>query len=261
MLIHIFTGAGKLLFIGIIFIGFQKGYAENFQTMEDIIKNAAKELLEKPQKEAFPIVEKEKPKKNDWFIVDIRKYCNGDFITWTGDGQNLKYVEQGNRTYYGVPFHILSQKENKKTCIKIKSELLSGYSNIEIPVEKKTKAFFFLYTGCWAMKGDKGERKIIFEYEDGKKEKLDLIGGKNLFDWYPQKRYESDKIKYVLVKTSNTEMPPYRNLYIFMWENPYPEKKINKIIFYSDGKGKRGIFILGITGLLGKMKKRRWRNE
>lgn len=224
--------------------------------MEDIIKEAAKELFEKPHKESFPIIKGEKPGKNDWLIIDIRKYCNGDFITWTGDGLNLKYVEQGYKTYYGVPFHILSQEENKKTCIKIKSELLSGYTNLEIPVEKKIKAFFFLYTGYYAVKEDKGERKIIFEYEDGKKEKLDLIGGKNLFDWFPQKRYESDKIKYVLVKTSKTVMPPYRNLYIFMWENPYPEKKINKIIFYSDGEGKRGIFILGITGLLEKDKKK-----
>ncbi|MCD6408415.1 hypothetical protein J7L87_05125 [bacterium] len=220
--------------------------------MEDIIRSAAKQLFEKPHKEVFSIVEKEKPQENEWFIVDIKKYCNGDFITWTGDGLNLKYVEQGDRIYYGVPFHILSQEKDKKTCIKIKSELLSGYTNLEIPLQKKVKALFFLYTGYYAVPGDAGERKIIFEYEDGKKEEINLIGGKNLFDWFPQKRYESEKIKYILVKTSETIMPPYRNLYILLWENPYPEKKINKIVFYSDGKGKRGIFILGITGLLTK---------
>jgi len=217
--------------------------------MEDIIKSAAQDLFEKPYKEVFSIVKREKPQKEDWLIVNIRKYCNGDFITWTGDGLNLKYVEQGDKIYYGVPFHILSQEKDRETCIKIKSELLSGYKNLEILIDKKIKAFFFLYTGYYAVPGDIGERKIIFEYEDGKKEELNLTGGKNLFDWFPQKRYESEKIKYVLVKTSETIMPPYRNLYILMWENPCPKNEIKKIIFHSDGKGKRGIFILGITGL------------
>lgn len=245
MFIHILTGGGKFIFWFLLFCNLL--ISEEFETLDDIIQKAAKRLFEKPYKEEFSFLSNFKEKHFE--IVDIRNYCNGNFSKWVGT-HNLKYIETGEKKYYGVPFKILSEEESQNTCIMTKSELLDGHLNFNIPVNKKVYAVYFLIANYYASPEEKGERRFIFKYEDGTMENLELIYGINMFDWFPQERSETDDLKYVLVRTSPNFSPPYRNLYVLQWKNPYPEKPIKDIEFYSDGKGMRATIIIGITLLL-----------
>lgn len=244
MSIHILIGGGKLIFF--LYLSFNL-FNENLSSIEDIVQKAAKRLFEKPYKEKFIFLDNFKEK--NFYIVDIRNYCNGNFSKWVGT-HNLKYIETGEKNYYGVPFKILSESENQYTCIMTKSEILDGHLNFSIPVEKRVYSVYFLIANYNAALEEKGERRFMFKYEDGKSENLELIYGINMFDWFPQERKETDDLKYVLVRTSESFLPPYRNLYILQWKNPYPEKTIKDIEFYSDGKGMRATIIIGITLLL-----------
>ena len=227
--------------------------SQEFKTLDSIIERAAKRLFEKPLVEKFQFLTEIKDINEDvWFLVDISQYCNGNFSTWCGINYTLKYIETGTKTYYGVPFKILSEKEYEKTCIITKSELLEGISKLNIPVDRYVKAAYFLHANYHAVPEEIGERCFTFQYEDGSLEKLNLIGGKNMFDWFPQTRIETEDIKYVLVRTSEGLRPPYRNLYVIQWKNPHLDKKVSSIGFYSDGKGMRATIIIAVTLLLNK---------
>ena len=245
MFIHILIGAGKIILF--LFLGYNFLFSNDFDTLEDIVQKAAKKLFEKPYKEKFEFLEQFEKKK--FFIVDIRDYCNGNFSKWVGT-YNLKYIETGDKNYYGVPFKILSEEESKYTCVMTKSEILDGHLNFSIPLRKKVYAIYFLIANYYAGPEEKGERKFIFKYEDGKSEDLQLIYGINMFDWWPQERKETEDLKYILVRSSESFLPPFRNLYILQWKNPNIDKTIKEIEFYSDGKGMRAVIVIGITVLL-----------
>lgn len=246
--IRIFTGGGKaILFVFLASFSLQA----EFKTLDSIIEKAAQRLFEKPLKEKFLFLsENTDITENDWLLLDISGYCNGNFSTWVGGGFNLKYIETGRKTYYGVPFEILSEEKHQKTCIMTKSEILEGVNELNIPINRYIKAVYFLHANYYASPEEKGERNFVFEYEDGSIEKLNLVGGENMFDWFPQTRTETDDLKYVLVRTSEGFKPPYRNLYVMQWKNPHPDKKLRSIGFYSDGKGMRATIIIAITLLL-----------
>jgi len=224
-------------------------FAEEFKTLDYIIEKAGRSMFEKPMKEKFSSLEGKNISDERWLLLDIKKYCNGNFSRWTGS-QNLKYIETGEKRYYGVPFKIISEEEQLQTCIITKSEIIDGVYDVKIPVNRKVEAIYFLHANYYASPEEIGERKFTIEYSDGTSEGLSLIGEENMFDWWPQKRTENENLKYVLVRTSESFKPPYRNLYIIQWKNPFNEKVISNVGFHSDGKGMRATIIIGITLLL-----------
>jgi len=134
----------------------------------------------------------------------------------------------GKKKIHGVEFEIINQKENKGfACLVLKS--------------KKVKEI-----------GKIGEYQIV--YEDGKSESIEIIADdpvpqkdtkSNICDWYPTfGQIEKENAKYVPVVSEEG----IRYIYTLQWINPYPEKKIEKIVLKSEGEKTTGTLgILGIT--------------
>jgi len=205
----------------------------------------------------YPYLEKLKEKKFE--IVNLQGYMNrplkGEdaFI-----GAGSMGILPGRHEIHGVPFEIADQNRNNgSSCIILKSEKFKDYpAKIEIPLDMKAKAVYFLHGCGWIPSiGKTGEYRFI--YSDETENKVDIIADdpipqldtkSNICDWWPAyQQIEKENAKKVIVVGEEGT----RYLYTLQWLNPEPEKKIKKIILESNLSTTGTMGILAVTALLG----------
>lgn len=195
---------------------------------------------------------------HQWLCVDIKKFTNMGFADdvagdgkggWTDEGPNndLRTMPVGKQKFYGVPFDIIDPAENNgKSIIVLKSQNspLFPTSVNSIPVNKKSRAIYFLHSSAWTRPEEIAH--YLIRYEDGETLKVPVIGNQNIADWWtPPLSEEVSKPVPVKVEPILTKNP-WRYIRVFEWLNPWPEKKILSIDFVSEGKLSIPILI-GIT--------------
>jgi hypothetical protein len=211
-----------------------------------------KKIWEKP----YPFLENIKEKK--FKTVDIKKYANRGLKgedAFIGGGNLI--LPEGIQTIHGVQFEIINQDLNNGfSAIALKSKKLKNYpEKIEIPLNEKVKALYFLHGCGWISKiGKIGEYE--FYYEDGSKRFVEIIAddpipqqdsNSNICDWWPTYgQIEKENAKYVPVVFSEGT----RYIYTLQWINPKPDKKIEKIILKSNPEKDATLIIISITALL-----------
>jgi len=221
-------------------------YRKRFFTLD------VKKIWERP----YPFLENLKEKK--FKSIDIKKYANRALKgkdSFIGAGSLI--LPEGTQNIHGIPFEIINQDINNNfSAIALKSKKLKNYpEKIEIPLNEKVKALYFLH-GCGWIKeiGKIGEYE--FCYEDGNRKFIEIIADdpvpqydskSNICDWWPTYgQIEKENAKYVPVVSPEGT----RYIYTLQWINPEPEKKIEKIILKSVPEKDGTLIIISITALL-----------
>ena len=196
------------------------------------------------------------------FTIDLRKFCNMGLADQTagdgkggwadeGDMNDMRDLKTGRRTFYGVPFDLITPSENNgKAVITLKSRNLTPKMPGEvrrIPVGKKVRALYFLHSASWGSPGDIGSYTI--HYADGSRDVVRMNIPLNNNNWWfsYDPREESRPIP-VRVTNTMSGKPAWRYLRLFEWKNP-KRGTIVKSIDISSACGHQTPIVLAISGV------------
>jgi hypothetical protein len=190
----------------------------------------------------------------------------GKGIFGTGPILDLRSLKAGKRYLGGILYDLTTAEEGQsKNCIVVSNandENNKIASSMSFDLNLSCRAIAFLHTSFVDEPQYRyrilGMYRII--YDDGTVEKIDLGEGWNITDvrssiglrkndWTFNRRPDVLAGAYLAWHgTSLTGIP--LNLQTYIWNNPYPEKKVQKLEISVPGKvGKKRIVILGITAL------------
>ncbi len=172
--------------------------------------------------------------------LDISKVANMD--TWNrGDknvrswmsskrpGDDLRSLPTGEQTFAGIRFNVLDPGKNNRKAVVAVSNRKDFPKNVEIPVNEKAGAVYFLHTsGKPSSENVAGAVSLI--YEDGTKVTRYMLMGKQLTYWW-----------FSELKTSHSGIAWYGENEVskgigLSWcavDNPNPDKNISKLILHS----------------------------
>ncbi|MCF6175399.1 MAG: hypothetical protein L3J71_06505 [Victivallaceae bacterium] len=229
-------------------------------------------ILKKPFTEYYKLSKNRS--NNQWFQVDIRKFCNMGFKDakkddnqggWTDSGPIYDLDPFGPGygivKFYGVPFKVIDPAtNNQKAMITMKSGWKTDKhfpAEVTIPVNRKARVLYFFHGASYAAThwGMGASRRYEIIYSDGKTVRIPLIcagGHENIGNWMWNPSgtvplVDTNSAKPVPVQIGNTT----KYLFTLEWINPYPAKKITavKVITANDKKWFT-VVVLGITGLI-----------
>lgn len=220
---------------------FEKAAIQVLKEPEALPKPPSGEIAPKLQTGTGPFAAAlENPKGN--FTVDLRPYCTMGFADdAAGDGKggwydegplnDMRSVEPGMKTYYGLPFDVIDPaKNNGKSVITMKGMTTPNLpGRVEIDLKNlKCRALYFLHAGQAC------ENLASYEitYTSGEKVSLPLIPGKNIDNWWLeyQKGEESKLVAFLsLAKNTVDGKPAYRYLRVWEWQNPKPQETIKTV--------------------------------
>jgi hypothetical protein len=158
--------------------------------------------------------------------------CGWGTGTAAAQDKDFRLMPVGEQECQGVKFKIIDPDRNKnKSCIALKSTNRPYFPEkvLITPIDKKAKTVCFLHTCGWEIESaTQPVASYGITYQDGTTKKIPLRCGVELTDWSPG--YDGNKSRTVFKTT-------YRGsaigLSLFLWENPYPDKKIKSITFES----------------------------
>ena len=167
--------------------------------------------------------------------LDLRKFCNRNFVDdvagdgiggWTDQGRenSLVGVPWGVSKFVGVPAEIIRYDQNdNRTCIVMKSTSQRGDLPTEvkdIPVNAKIRALYFFHATA-RFKEKETVMNYVINYASGKKIKIPVVCGENIWDWWI-----GGNTKNSLIAWMNMEK---RGFYIWQWKNPEPADEIRSV--------------------------------
>lgn len=176
-------------------------------------------------------------KKENVETIDLRRYVTREFRDemagdqlggWTDQGNNdFRYMPLGAQVFCGVPFDIIDPDTNDgKSCLPLRGEHRYYFpESVEgIEVNTKYNRLYFLHTAAWVYgPGKIGE--YVVHYEDGTTEILDIFAGQNINDWWNPGGLPDAKLALVRENPLQGSV----GAWIYAWENPKPNVKIESI--------------------------------
>ncbi len=189
-------------------------------------------------------------------MVDIRPICNTGFVDNTppedgkggwGDGgelNDLRDLKPGIHVDRGVPFRILDELPHQpNTCLILYSQYIpQGRRSTELVTEFKCSSLHFLHASLW--KGTT-KTKYIVEYSDKSAVEIPIRNGDEIDNWWVgfDSQARNAKIGWM---GSNPSRDPI-GLWHFIWQNPRPDLKIEKISFQSDPTSTSSVALVAVT--------------
>ena len=223
---------------------------------EKLSAEIAQRVIEKP---AFVV------DPNKCHPVDIRKFVNRRFIDkvakdgrdgWVDQGAKFSLEETpwGVMNCNGVPMDFIRYDQNGyRDCLVMKSTKLVDAPEGElpfpaevkgVPVGSKAKNLYFLHAIGWGVLGRvETAFTYVINYEDGTQVEAPCRNFNEVWDWYfiaPT----ADMAKRNCYKGWVNSMN--RGLYIWQWQNPNPEKRIQSLDIIS-ASGQQIPLIVAIT--------------
>ena len=172
--------------------------------------------------------------------LDLSKFANMD--TWNrGDknvfswmtskraGDDLRSLPVGEQTFAGIRFNVIDADKNRRKAIVAVSNRKDFPRNVEIPVNEKAGAVYFLHTSSKPT-SENVAGAVSLVYEDGTKATRYMLMGKQLTYWW----FSELKTNYSgIAWYGENEVSKGIGLSWCAVDNPNPEKKITKIILHS----------------------------
>jgi len=201
----------------------------------------------------------------EFFTVDIRKQANmalrdevaGDKRGgWTDQGSfDMRNLPVGRHRFAGVPFNIIDAEQNDgKSCIVLLSSAHADFlpQKVTIPFgNRTTQRLYFLHTAAWS-RGTMARYFINYAGVQEKKLDIPITDGENIADWTTPSRQphaQLGKPDDMSLAQLGWKGPPGSGptgpwgshgtvgIWVFAWENPYPDEPIESISFVSEDKG------------------------
>ena len=220
--------------------GFEWYGADILKRINDIIeKDGYLHCVYRPKVEKFI--------EGNFKVIDLKKIVNRATSYKYKDGwlgmldimnNDMRYLKPGKYEFYGIPYEIIDPEKNNGKNVLIVGKFLN---DVEIEVNDFAGSVYFFHTGNRLIHNDVcGIYNVI--YQDGSEEKVYLIGNKNITGWWNSK----DTVETRVVWHGKGGKCWDVGFNVFVWNNPNPEKKIEKIKV-SAVKNECQIIIFGIT--------------
>ena len=194
------------------------------------------------------------PPEPSFKAVDIRKKANMDIwdkggngvFTWMDAGQSsgndMRGLPVGDQRFHNIPFNVIDPAINMRRATVAVSTRRGFPVQVEIPVNDSAAAVYLLHSSSDNIP-DNVAGDIRFVYDDGSVASRYIYKGKEVTNWW----FSSLENEYAGVAWWG---PNLRSTKVGVcWaaiDNPYPGRKINKLIFDAPLEG--GIYaLLGIT--------------
>jgi hypothetical protein len=194
------------------------------------------------------------PPEPTFRMIDISDKANMDIwdkggkgvFTWMDAGQSsgndMRGLPVGAQRFNNIPFNVIDPGKNQRRAVAAVSTKKGFPLQIEIPVNDTAASVYLLHSSSDNIP-DNVAGAISFIYEDGSKTSRYLFKGKEITNWW----FSSLENDYAGVAWYG---PNLRSTKVGVcWaaiDNPFPYKKINKLIFDAPLEG--GIYaVLGVT--------------
>ncbi len=203
------------------------------------------------------------------FFVDLKPYVNMGFKDeaardgkggWTDQGpiKDMRNIPTGTISIKGVDFEIINPEENNgKSCVVLAGPIQSRTDFLprsvkNIKIGRQLKKLFLLVSGAYVPKSEVKVADLEFIYGESvgaaqvlfTSQTLDLISGKNIYDWSIEK--ELPEAVSGWIGPQGSEGMNECATYSIEWVNPEPERIIQSVNFNSTGMGVP--ILLAITG-------------
>ena len=145
---------------------------------------------------------------------------------------NLAGLKTGKQTLEGIPFAI-GEKLIQLGCKSLpdKPEKVEG-----IKVERAVTKLHFLHATGYRTEDETVIGKYIAHYDDNTKEEIEIVYGKDVRDWWNYPCAPGASRGKVAWKGENEASKGFNatlQLFLMMWENPHPRKKVTSLDFVS----------------------------
>jgi hypothetical protein len=194
------------------------------------------------------------PPEPTFKMIDISNKANMDIwdkggkgvFTWMDAGQSsgndMRGLPVGSQRFNNIPFNVIDPGKNQRRAVAAVSTKKGFPLQIEIPVNDTAASVYLLHSSSDNIP-DNVAGAISFIYEDRSKTSRYLFKGKEITNWW----FSSLENDYAGVAWYG---PNLRSTKVGVcWaaiDNPFPYKKINKLIFDAPLEG--GIYaVLGVT--------------
>jgi hypothetical protein len=190
-----------------------------------------------------------KPAKDDRRVtfVDLNPQANQKLKEGYGsEGNNLAALPTGEQTFAGAKFKIgpgLIQLSGKESADR--PEKVEG-----IKVNTKCSKLYLLHACHWGAKDDGIIGYYTVHYDDKSHETIPIVYGKDVLDWWYSADAKEPTRGKVAWKGDNDDAKnggAMIRLYLTVWKNPEPARKVVSIDFGSTNAEKAAPFCVAIT--------------
>ena len=209
---------------------------------------------------------------HQWKQFDLTQQANHSMTQehgWLG-ADPLLHFASGARLIHGVPFEVIQEKRNRgKSVITFQSPHThsSGKnklpSSIELPVNDRVQALYFLHGCGWVE--DEAFAEYIIHFKTKKSVKIPLIPiglskipsrkrsaslQPNIQDWWHEfKPQDFAHAMYATVFNPENPQEYERTLYTLEWINPRPKDEVSFIEVKVDPKAGPALALIAVTAL------------
>jgi hypothetical protein len=178
--------------------------------------------------------------------MDLWDKASTGVFTWMNTGQSsgndMRGLPVGSQHFHNIPFDVIDPEINQRRAVAAVSTTKGFPLQIEIPVNDIAASVYLLHSSSDNIP-DNVAGAIGFIYEDGSKASRYLFKGKEVTNWW----FSDLENDYAGIAWWG---PNLRSTKVgICWaaiDNPFPDKKINKLIFDAPLEG--GIYaVLGVT--------------
>ena len=165
---------------------------------------------------------------------------------WTDQGgTDMRGMEVGVRTFFGVPFDVIDPSKNAgKAVLTLKSKKFpAGPASAAVTVGAKARSVYFLHASAWT--GGHMATYVV-SYADGTTAEIPIRAKQEITDWWGASHGPKYRAAF-LMPNLVTDMV---GLVVFAWDNPHPGKTIKSIEFRSENAN--GIVLVAAVTLSDK---------
>jgi hypothetical protein len=208
---------------------------EQLSEMAAKMKASAEQLLAKSKEMPKP-PEIEILPKGVLVCLDLQPKCNQKITDLSGpgdfEGNGLAELPRGEETFCRVKFRILDKLiQLAGTNLPDAPEKAEG-----IPVNEKATRLYVLHAAQWSAPDSTVIGQFTLHYEGGSTASMPIVYGEDVRDWWASDGGTPVTRGRVVWTGSNVVTDP-RNvalrLYLSVWENPHPDKKIASLDYVS----------------------------
>jgi formylglycine-generating enzyme required for sulfatase activity/peroxiredoxin len=190
--------------------------------------------------------------------IDLQPKANIKLTESSDDANNLAELPQGEQVLAGVKFTIgksLIQLDDTYLPDKLRKGRAEAIS-----VDKTFTRLYILHGAQWASEEDGAPRasagdgtpigQYRLHYEDGTEAAMPIVLGEDVRDWWNVDRSKAATrgiVAWVGQNAATRKNNLGLRLYLAVWDNPNPEKKVVGIDFLRDGPSEAGPFCVAMT--------------
>ncbi len=158
-------------------------------------------------------------------------FTGGKGSGWTDQGVNNELTGFdlfGEQTFNGVKFNIIDpDKNNNKTTIGLRSKEITDSKlfteSVTIPINRKVDGLYMIHNMSW---DDKTLATYTYQYKDGSEEKVEIINGRHIYNWWKKEESEVCPIIWSGNNVEANDMGLTIKLNMFGFNNPNPDKEV-----------------------------------